>query len=333
MTTPLLREALDRAGVDDSAVDVPESFSLDVAAVDWARSPLPPGMPAEAPLQVHSDALAAIGLRATFDPERQRMAFTAPADLAFAIEPATATAGAAAGEASVPTNQDVAFVIASTDGVPLAAARLHGGRAEFAVVRAWPAAPLETWRPLVADADWALLAAPPSGTQPPRWKDVVIAGRLARLVRPADAGSALRALLAGDRTTDGSTLARTWLRTLTPLQRAAIERFAVVQARPLADNLGHAHERLEPYDEPPFRGWHLFHLRDDLEGVRVLLREADADAGAVLAAVLDDIDAVGRALRFSWPPNMDTHDERLQRVAEADPAAWWGSSRYRVPVL
>ncbi len=39
---------------------------------------------------------------------------------------------------------------------------------------------------------------------------------------------------------------------------------------------------------------------------------------------------IGRAVRFSWPSEIDVHDDRLQRVSEADPGAWWGSTRRQV---
>jgi len=54
-------------------------------------------------------------------------------------------------------------------------------------------------------------------------------------------------------------------------------------------------------------------------------------SGAELAEFLATVDAIGRAVRFSWPSELDVHDARLQRVSEMEPAAWWGSTRY--PVL
>ena len=60
----------------------------------------------------------------------------------------------------------------------------------------------------------------------------------------------------------------------------------------------------------------------------MLLREAGA--GETLAPALRGVDDAGRAVRFSWPSDVDVHDERLQRVSEADPGAWWGSTRRQV---
>jgi hypothetical protein len=336
MSTPLLREALDRAGVDDTAVATPESFPLARLSIDEARGP---SVSLEAPLHVRSDVLHTVGIRASFDPVTQRMTFTAPGDLPFAIEPGLSGQGAGAGEQSVPTDGQREFLIASPDGVPLASARFDTGRVEFALVRAWPAPPLADWRVKAGDAEWALLAEEfaRGGTPLTRWQAVVIAGRLARMSRPADAHAALQAMLTGTRASqaaDAMTQARTWPRTLTPLQLSAIERAAVVKAHELTLALTQWHELLAPdVCDIDITARFAFLDRDDLEGVRVLLREADADAGAALAAALDEVDGHGRALRFSWPAEIDVHDERLQRIAEADPTAWWGSTRYRVPVL
>jgi hypothetical protein len=75
----------------------------------------------------------------------------------------------------------------------------------------------------------------------------------------------------------------------------------------------------------------LCHERDDLEGVRVLLREAGA--GGQLEEALRETDASGRAVRFSWPREVDVDDERLRRAALSNPGAWWGSTRYAVYLL
>ena len=45
---------------------------------------------------------------------------------------------------------------------------------------------------------------------------------------------------------------------------------------------------------------------------------------------LRGVDEAGRAVRFSWPSDVDVHDARLQRISEADPGAWWGSTRRQV---
>jgi hypothetical protein len=123
--------------------------------------------------------------------------------------------------------------------------------------------------------------------------------------------------------------ARRWLRGFEPGQRALVERFAVVCARTLASRLARLQTTLRPDDDSLEETWAwACWERDDLEGVRVLLREAGA--GAALAAALQDADVTGRAVRFSWPSGIDVHDERLQRVSEGDPGAWWGSTRGHV---
>jgi hypothetical protein len=340
MSSPLLHDALAKAGVDETAVGKPQSFPLSWLSVDEARGP---GVRLEAPLHVRSDVLHHIGVRATYDPATQRMTFSARDTLPIAIEPGAAGGDTtAAGEQSVPTDGHREFVIASPEGVPLASCRFDTGRAEFALVEAWPRPPLADWHAAAGDAEWTLLAREEvlRGGVLSRWQAVVIAGRLARVFRPADADAALQAMLTGARASspaDAMTQARTWPRTLTPLQRSAIERAAVVVAHGMAYSLSQhleASDLVRPAEyEMDLSMRVLFCDRDDLEGIRVLLREADADAGAALAAALDEVDAIGRALRFSWPTEVDVHEERLQRVSEADPTAWWGSTRYRVPVF
>jgi hypothetical protein len=168
------------------------------------------------------------------------------------------------------------------------------------VVHAWPAPPLP---------DHLVVA---SGS---RWEATAAAGRVARGVEPeATEGDAIAA--------------RRWLRGVTPDQRALIERFAIVEARGIAARL----ERLQEgfgLDASLDLAWQaLCWDRDDVDGIRVLLREAGA--GQALAAVLRGVDEAGRAVRFSWPTDVDVHDDRLQRVSEGDPGAWWGSTRRQV---
>jgi hypothetical protein len=123
-----------------------------------------------------------------------------------------------------------------------------------------------------------------------------------------------------------------WARGLTSVQRAALERFAAVEAGHLAVRLTRLQETFDVQDLASTARWRaLCAQRDDLEGLRVLLREADVDTGAELATWLAEVDAIGRALRFSWPTELDVHDGRLQRVSEMEPDVWWGSTRH--PVL
>jgi hypothetical protein len=126
--------------------------------------------------------------------------------------------------------------------------------------------------------------------------------------------------------------ARRWPRTLTADQRTLIQRFAVVQVRDIAARLDRLQTHFGPADASLDLTWQaLCWDRDDVDGIRVLLREAGA--GEALTSALRALDETGRAVRFSWPSDVDVHDERLQRISEADPGAWWGSTRRQVAWL
>jgi hypothetical protein len=308
MSADNIRDLLARAGVDDGAIGAAETLAFPVATVDEARAPLRDDAVREAPLAVRSGVLAAIGLSATLDRAANRLAFAAPSDLGFMIDPAPSSAD------GLPTDAPSDFLIATRDAGPLALGSVRAGGLRLQGLHAWPAPPLGAWREAAGEAEWLLLAGEDgideSGVS--RWTSTLIAGRVARLLAPSD-GSPLIA-------------ARKWSRSLTPGQGGLIERFATVAARTLAARLDRLQGTIVP-DEPGLTArWRaLCHERDDLEGLRVLLREART--GAALAGALAEADATGRALRFSWPSEVDVHDARLQRVAEGDPGAWWASTR------
>ena len=149
-----------------------------------------------------------------------------------------------------------------------------------------------------------------------RWAETLAAGRIARAIEPGATQAATIAM-------------RRWPRTLTADQRALIERFAIVQVRGIAARLDRLQTHFGPADASLDLAWQaLCWDRDDVEGIRVLLREARA--GEALTSALRAVDEAGRAVRFSWPSDIDVHDERLQRISEADPGAWWGSTRRQV---
>jgi hypothetical protein len=318
------RDRLAGTGLDDGVLGAAETLSFPAATVDEARAPIrespspddfgaPRGAVRELPLAVRSDVLGAIGLAATLDRAAGRLAFHAPADLPFVLDPAPAAEGFA-------TNAPAEFLIAtavtgSTGAEPLAFGSISASGLRLQGLHAWPAPPLDAWRAAAGDAEWHVLAEHAGAS---RWQDTLIAGRIARLLQPLDAPPLIAA--------------RTWSRTLSPGQRGLIERYATVAARQLTIRLERLQSTIVP-DEPGLvdRWRRLCHDRDDLEGIRVLLREAKA--GDALAAALREGDAVGRALHFSWPSTADVHDERLQRVAEGDPGAWWAGTRRRAFVL
>jgi hypothetical protein len=318
MSADNIPDRLAQAGVDDGALGAAETLAFPVATVDEARAPLreapsltgfgePRDAAREAPLAVRSEVLAAIGLSATLDRAANRLAFAAPADLAFTIDPPPSAEGL-----RVDTPSE--FLIATPDAGPLALGFVRTGGLRLQGLHAWPAPPLDAWAEAAGEAEWLLLAGEDgideSGLT--RWTATLIAGRVARLLAPSD-GSPLIG-------------ARQWSRSLTAGHRGRIERFATVAARQLATRLDRLQATIVP-DEPGLTArWRaLCHERDDLDGVRILLREART--GEALAGALAEADAIGRALRFSWPSDVDVHDARLQRVAEGDPGAWWASTR------
>ena len=318
MTTPDVRQmVLARHGLDAGAMGPTEVLRLPQPAVDEARTARPASARAEA-LHVRSDALAAAGITARFDDETATLLLSAPEDLAFrVIALPTAAAAPLATHATLPASAPASFVLAGSTG-PLAVASVDPRSLQFSVVHGWPAPPIDAWIAGIDRSDRGVLEAGGTGPRPPesRWTATQLTGRIARLMRAR--GSEAAAIEA-----------RRWLRGIDAGQRALVERFAVVCARTLAARLARLQTALQPDDASLEETWAwACWERDDLEGLRVLLREAGA--GAALAAALQAPDATGRAVRFSWPTGIDVHDERLQRVSEGDPGAWWGSTRGHV---
>ena len=225
-------------------------------------------------------------------------------DLAFGLAESGApfTSGEAGGiRFHVATDRPSAFGLWSVAG-PLAIGSIDARAIELRVVHAWP-------RPTGLND---------SGVVPTRsrWDETLAAGRIARAMEP---GASQAATIA----------ARRWTRGLTADQRTLIERFAIVRAHDIAARLDRLQTHVGPADASLDLAWQaLCWDRDDVDGIRVLLREAGA--GQALTAALRAVDEAGRAVRFSWPSDVDVHDERLQRISEADPGAWWGSTRRQV---
>jgi hypothetical protein len=303
MTAEQFDAFLAQAGVDAGAVGAAERLLLPEPQVDEARTArtglalVPPAL-----LHVRSDALGAAGIEAGFDEETRALVLTAPAHLAFGVaapgEPCTS--GDAGGtRVHVATDRPSAFGLWSAAG-PLALGSVGPRAIELQVVHAWPAPPLPA---NVVIANWS------------RWHATAAAGRVARGFEP-DASEA------------DAIPARRWLRGVTADQRTLVERFAIVRARDVEAQLARIQDGLGVDQSLDFAWQGLCWDRDDVEGIRVLLREAGA--GQTLAAALRAVDELGRAVRFSWPSDVDVHDERLQRVSEADPGAWWGSTRRQV---
>jgi hypothetical protein len=321
MMSDTLQAVVERYGLSAGAIGEPERLLLPEPQVDEARTARPPG--AAPRLRVRSDVLGSAGIIAAFDEAGRRLILGAAPDLAFTLETeAGEPAGPPRTEAIVSAAEPSTFVLGAAEG-PLAVGAIDATAIELHVVHAWPRPPLDAWLSGLDRRDRELVD---QFERPPatRWAKTVDAGRIARLTR-SPASEAV------------TVAARRWPRRLTTPQRALIERFGVVCARDIGEKLRRFHETLAPDDRSLEVTWTWFCWeRDDLEGIRVLLREAGGagpGGGEALAAALRALDATGRAVRASWPSEVDVHDDRLQRVAEADPGAWWGSTRCEVAWL
>ena len=335
MTSEQVEAFLAQAGLDAGAVGDAERLLLPEPQVDEARTSRGGGLAFVPPalLHVRSDSLGAAGIAAGFDEDARTLVLTAPPELAFGLaEPgAPRTSGEAGGTRfHVATDRPSAFGLWSAAG-PLAIGSIEARAIELRVVHAWPDPTGLNDSGVESRANDAGVESPGAARRPndsgvdlhsgvvrqhSRWSETLAAGRIARAMEP---GASQAAAIA----------ARRWTRGLTADQRALIERFAIVQAQGIAARLERLQTHFGPADASLDLAWQsLCWDRDDVEGIRVLLREAGS--GQALAAALRAIDDVGRAVRFSWPSEVDVHDERLQRVSEADPGAWWGSTRRQV---
>jgi len=331
MTSEQVEAFLAQAGLDAGAVGAAERLLLPEPQVDEARTArtgagfaaggLDAGL-----LHVRSDGLSATGIEARFDEDARTLVLSAREDLAFGL--ADRQVGT---RFHVPADRPSAFGLWSAAG-PLAIGSIDARAIELRVVHAWPS-PSGLKDSGVQIDSGVEMHANDSGVEPrpndsgvglhsgvvrqrSRWADTLAAGRIARAIEPGATQAATIAM-------------RRWPRTLTADQRALIERFAIVQVRGIAARLDRLQTHFGPADASLDLAWQaLCWDRDDVEGIRVLLREARA--GEALTSALRAVDEAGRAVRFSWPSDIDVHDERLQRISEADPGAWWGSTRRQV---
>jgi len=331
MTSEQVEAFLAQAGLDAGAVGAAERLLLPEPQVDEARTArtgagfaaggLDAGL-----LHVRSDGLSATGIEARFDEDARTLVLSAREDLAFGL--ADRQVGT---RFHVPADRPSAFGLWSAAG-PLAIGSIDARAIELRVVHAWPSPSGLNDSGVQIDSG-VEMHANDSGVEPrpndsgvglhsgvvrppSRWTETLAAGRIARAIEPGATQAATIAM-------------RRWPRTLTADQRALIERFAIVQVRGIAARLDRLQTHFGPADASLDLAWQaLCWDRDDVEGIRVLLREARA--GEALTSALRAVDEAGRAVRFSWPSDIDVHDERLQRISEADPGAWWGSTRRQV---
>ncbi len=319
MTSEHIETLLAQAGVDAGAVGAAERLLLPEPQVDEARTARVGGLVPPALLRVRSDALAAVGIDAGFDEDARTLILSAAEDLPFTL---VGRAERAATVASIALGAPLTFLV-GCDAGPLAVGTVDARAIELRDVHAWPApaflndSGVKSNSGVVDQPNDSGVVQRHSGVvrQHSRWDQTVAAGRVARGVEP-------------DATPADAISARRWLRGVTADQRALIERFAIVRARGVAGQLARIQDGQGVDQSLDFAWQGICWGRDDVEGIRVLLREAQA--GQVLAAALRAVDELGRAVRFSWPSEVDVHDDRLQRVSEADPGAWWGSTRRQV---
>lgn len=152
----------------------------------------------------------------------------------------------------------------------------------------------------------------------------VAAGLLARLEeRPVAEIRASAARLEAGEYEERMDRERAWARSLRPEQLETVEWLAVEAADHLRQELPEL--GLEPAVGDA--GWRacmlgLFHLRDDLQGVWLLLREAGR--GERLGSLLEALDREARRVLLAvpiWPE--PASDQRLLRAIEVDPDGWW----------
>lgn len=155
------------------------------------------------------------------------------------------------------------------------------------------------------------------------WHRVVAAGIYARLLnaRGGDARQVVGDLLAGRPDPELARPLR-WARSLSAEMLDDLEDLALAEVDLLRERVERLRERLEMEDET----WRAdllsaFHRRDDLEGLHVLLTEANH--AERLAMALDGLDHAGERLMIGFPREIHFDDPRLRRAALGDPRAWW----------
>jgi hypothetical protein len=159
------------------------------------------------------------------------------------------------------------------------------------------------------------------------WANVVAAALVARYLEPASTAVAkqwLQATLACQ-AVPALAAPRQWARQLQPMQLRTVQELARAEATRLALMLDEVAETAVP-DDGPWQGvWlDVCHSRDDLEGVRILLREVDA--AEALQRPLTRLDRTGRMVRSVLPGAFVPRDERIRRANKVSPDSWWSTA-------
>jgi hypothetical protein len=318
--------------------------------------PLAPLEPREWPeadeldlLTVRSSALEDIGLTAALEPDLSELHLWSDDQVAFLIlvdgltsewpqgrSEASALVDAPVTRVRLPLRQSFRCVIAAPDRSALALLQHRPEDLRVQPVYPWADPPIDV---LMEQPDDAPLNAMTQerAKHADRWERTLILGMLARLAAPVAGNprARLQAMMSGAPSlTEAPLSPRLWFGQLTARHRALIARRAIAHGQILVADLEDCRDALVPTNQRLAATWlDLCHRRDDLEGVRVLLRSVDVSEVEALETALRDVDAVGKADRFSWPPEIEVDDERLRLVALSDPGAWWGSTIYPVQLL
>lgn len=163
------------------------------------------------------------------------------------------------------------------------------------------------------------------------WSIVVAVSMLLRLAeeKVPRFQNAMEALRLMKPTLERNAEIRRWERELTQQEREDIRDLGLATVEQLDSRFGELCQYVDPNSQSPaWKSELLFvcHLRDDLEGVALML-EGTLE-GNVLVQSLQDLDR--RAEHFvellvEGEDNPYLEDEQLRRVWLSDPDAWWGS--------
>ena len=155
------------------------------------------------------------------------------------------------------------------------------------------------------------------------WQQAVARGMAARLTpRGNNPIELMGRLLAGEPLPEFDK-ERAWARSLSAERLVEIEGWALAEAKSAVADFEYLFDNSAPEDAR----WcsdvlDVMHRRDNVEGVKLLLREAGA--GQALQAVLEDLDGLCTnwmgALQ-KWPGGW--RDERTRRSFAINPTVWW----------
>jgi len=292
------------------------------------------------PIDARSDVLEAIGLRLRFDADARALLVEFDARAAVRLRGAHPGAPVHDGADDVlrlPLRQLGRFLLESADGVPLVVGDVAGDTLSLASVTRWSSPPIENWMLPMNDA-WLESIVERTLPDADAWTRTALAGTITRLAAvdttPADeAVDADPVVTLLRRVAHSPAMApRAWARALDRGALAAIEEHARRRATALEVDLEDLRVAVTPDAREASDRWtHLCHRRDELESIRVLLREADT--GTRLEECLQGTDRAGRAVRLTLEAVAADDDERLRRVAVGDPSAWWGHTDYEVRLL